>query len=156
MRKNLIPLLFLSLALGTSYGQSASGDCSSISVTSNPGFTNNLWGASVGYKNGNNSCNRVITSGSVWQPRYQLQSKSGSSYSNVGTWQYGNATFSGLAHGTYRIAIENPQVAYNVPGSACTGPSAVITCPERISAYGVSGHRIPAPSILIPIRTTSW
>ncbi|PSK94519.1 T9SS type A sorting domain-containing protein [Taibaiella chishuiensis] len=133
MKKNLIPLLFLSFAFGTSYGQSASGDCSSISVTSNPGFTNNLWGASVGYKNGNNSCNRVITSGSVWQPRYQLQSKSGSSYSNVGTWQYGNATFSGLAHGTYRIAIENPQIAYNVPGSACTG---------TINCYNLSGTYI--------------
>ena len=107
------------------YAQTASGGCTSVTVTNNGGgYPTNSYFSFVGYKNcTNGSCCRVITSGSPAAPYYQLQQlQSNGTWSNIGSEQQGT-TFSGLGtHGTYRVRIKVPM--YNT--ALCSGSLTIL------------------------------
>lgn len=139
-------------SLNYAKGQTATGTCTSVSVTSNPDYVNNLWGANVGYIQGNHNCERVITYGENWKPRYQLQRRNANgSYSNIGSVQYGNSSFTGVTHGTYRIRIENPRK--DVSNPCLTG----ISCYALIDGafLGYWGYWPSSQGVLAPYSYTN-
>lgn len=130
--------LILCVCSTTIYAQGiAEGGCSSVTVTSAPSYSPNIFFTSVGWKQcrgtGSSSCCRVITSGNPAGPRYFLEifSHTSSTWSQVGNVQF-SPTFNNVnTNGTYRVRVNVPVVAYNI----CEGG-------QPIDLYSISGQWI--------------
>ncbi len=118
----------------SSLAQSIEGGCNSITVTSTPSYDQNLYFTSVGWQTCTeypfDPCCRVVY-GNPATPRFFLEMKSGSSWTQVAGPQSG-AVFSNLTtHGTYRVRTQVPVKQYNV----CAGG-------QPITCYNIQGQFI--------------
>ncbi len=116
-----------------SMAQTATGGCDSVTVTSTPTYSPNIYFANVSWKQCQivgQSCCRTITSGQATTPKYYLEQKNGSNWTTIFGPQF-NLIFDNLEKGTYRVRMNVPVVAYNI----CEGG-------EPIILYNTSGQFI--------------
>ncbi len=122
--KKIIYLSVFSLLLFSNTGtaQTATGGCSSVTVSNLPSFPV-VYFAYVGFKNctetsscqdgGESPCCRVITSGDPTTPRFWLEKLTDLGWVTVSGPQF-STTFSSVARGTYRVKCQVPTIAENI------------------------------------------
>ena len=118
-----IAVFFILLCLSLSYestAQTATGGCSGITVSNIPPYPT-VYFVSAWYKNCKTSwscpgeeegCCRWLISGSPVTPRFWLERLTDQGWVTAAGPQYG-ASFNNLAHGTYRVKCQVPNIAEN-------------------------------------------
>jgi Secretion system C-terminal sorting domain len=119
--------------------QTATGGCSSVSVTNDGGgYPTNTFFSGNGFANCSNTniptgCCRLVT-GNPTEARFILQRKgTNGSFTNVAGPQV-SGVFTGLSHGTFRVEIEVPRVHLSVT------PQAATNCPGGVTCINQSGQ----------------
>ncbi len=115
-------VLLILLLCNTGTAQTATGGCTSVTVSNIPSFPV-VYFANVGYSNctetsscedgGESPCCRWITSGNPTTPRFWLEKLTNTGWVTVAGPQF-STTFNNLALGSYRVKCQVPTISENI------------------------------------------
>ena len=151
MKVFVITLLISFVNLTSLFCQSATGDCSSVQISNVPPYPT-VYFAWTGTKNCNDgggyyegcdegngpACCRIIVYGEPVTPRVWLERlEANGTWSTVSGPQH-STTFSNVAHGTYRVKCQVPNIAEN----ACPPSVSGNITKSRMCLFNLSGQFI--------------
>ncbi len=147
--KNLLVSIVLFLSVTASFGQTAAGGCTSVTVTNGVPSLNNLYLAGpsgCGFQVVN-ACDAVLRYCQPAETQYRLLRYTGTSWSVVRQWQT-STVFNTLGHGTYRVAARAPEVLQN--SSCSTGRIKVFNLLGQVIGYmGTMGNTTYSNQVVV-------